>query len=193
MGDSAEREAGRELFIKSAADLATGIRHCLDHQLPLPALLLIYAGIDIMGSLGRPIGTKAGKNIGKTFKSWAATYLEPEQKLGCSAADLWAARNGLLHTYGPHSQLVRNRQAKRIIYAWGSADIDPLNEVIRERPDDIPTVAVHVQTLFWAFVEGMHAFVAALGEDPELGPAAYARAQESFFVNVSADPADHNP
>lgn len=138
-------QSGTQRHLSCAA-----IELCIDNKLIMPALVLLYSGIDVVGSLERKpdMGTKA------SFIQWVDTYMLKAKPLGCSAVDLYGARCGLLHTMAAESDLSRSGKARQVIYAWGSAKSEDLNTAGRllDRTDD---VSVHVNELFDAFKHGL--------------------------------------
>jgi len=80
--------------------------------------MLVYAAIDQMAWLS----VSDLESNGKDFKAWVDKYMLPKNPLGCSSSDLWAARNGLLHTGTAESRDTRNGNAKyKIHYTFGGA------------------------------------------------------------------------
>ncbi|MFI5399298.1 MAG: hypothetical protein ACHQ9S_27530 [Candidatus Binatia bacterium] len=86
------------------------------------ALILIYALIDILGSLTRldESGTAASGN----FRSFVVKYLLPRSQLGCTADDLWGARCGILHELDSQSDHSRSGRARTIIHMGGLEQTD---------------------------------------------------------------------
>jgi hypothetical protein len=60
----------------------------------MPALILIYAGIDIFASLARPKSKK--KVTRKNFIEWCEKYIPPSGKLSCTGIDLTSELNSKL-------------------------------------------------------------------------------------------------
>jgi hypothetical protein len=73
------------------------INLCLSNNLRMPALVLIYSGIDMLAALGRP---QSNPNVTrKDFINWCEHYLVPAGFNQCTPIDLYAARCGVVHTY----------------------------------------------------------------------------------------------
>ena len=70
---------------------------CLENSLLMPALVLIYNGIDTFAALNRE--AKKDKVTRDDFINWCDRYIFPGNNLECSGQDLYAARCGILHTY----------------------------------------------------------------------------------------------
>lgn len=76
------------------------------------ALILTYCWIDRMAWLSIPDEVSKGTH----FKQWVNKYLLDNNALSCNADDLWAARNGLIHTGSAESKDTNSNKAKRIFY-----------------------------------------------------------------------------
>jgi hypothetical protein len=152
------------------------INDCLERKQILPALVLLYTTIDVIGSLEHPRAT------GPTFKSWVATYMLPSG-LPCSAVDLYAARCGVLHTLTINSDLRRQGKARAILYAYGPASAENLAwlmglvDIKRKLNGDPPhdVITLHVSDLRDALVNGIEAYLGDLRSDPERREAVRAR------------------
>lgn len=134
---------------------------CLENKLILPALILIYSGIDIVGSLER----EEGETSKASFIKWANTYLLKEKSLGCSDQDLYAARCGILHTASAESNLSKSGKALKVYYAWGTAESNDLRKTgkLIDREDN---VVIHVSDLFTGFKLGITHHMKDISEDP---------------------------
>ncbi len=148
---------------KLTEGLLSAIKMCFKNRLHLPALILLYSSIDIMSWLNCD---KSSKDVTrKDFIDWVNDYLLPDQKIGCSAIDLYAARCGLVHTAMAESNLSRKGDAKGIIYSWGTGSKTKL-----QKCSDIlgySLVAIHFDTLFDAFCSGVEEFKRSLFNDLE--------------------------
>ena len=104
--------------------LFAAIELCLERKLILPALMLIYAIIDVCGSFERqePEGTKA------SFGRWVESYMLKAKPMACSGIDVFGARCGILHTMAAESDLSRRKKANRILYVWGNAKVELLDK-----------------------------------------------------------------
>src|SRR5262249_22204392 len=81
----------------------------------IPALILAYSTIDAFASLAR---NDPEESTSADFKAWVGTYLVPGSELEgrVTPDELWAARCGLLHTFGPEARDVRKKGVRRVIY-----------------------------------------------------------------------------
>lgn len=171
----------QQAFESVTGDLVSAIDSLLRSELRLPALLILYAGIDIMASLNRP---ESRSEVNPSdFLEWADRYLLHGTHLACSSEDLYGARCGLMHTYTAESRSSRSGKANQIWYAWGTGRVDDLQELI-DAADDVPSaVAVHVDDLFHAFRRGVKLFKRSLYDDPKKANLVYERANK-FFANM---------
>lgn len=117
-----------QLFEENLAGHLRAIQLCLENHLRLPAVTLIYTGIDVVSNLGRPEGKEQANR--HDFEARAEKYMACVSRLGVSGRDLYAARCGVVHSYTFNSRLSRNQEARRIIYAWGCATTDKPNAIL---------------------------------------------------------------
>ena len=82
----------------------------------LPLLILVYSAIDQLSWL---VAERNEHGPGD-FKAWVNKYIKPEDTLNCTAEQMWAARNGILHMGTAESKNTRNG-VKKIGYFIGSA------------------------------------------------------------------------
>ena len=144
----------------------------------MPALILIYSGIDIFASLGRPEQKKAADR--NDYIDWCNRYL-PLATLGCDAIDLYAARCGVVHAYGMGSSLSEAGKAVEIIYSWGTANPEDLRRILAQLK--VPEKRVlHIETLATAFSNGLAVFLKELESDAEKRKMVVRRAGK-FFKN----------
>lgn len=112
-------------------------------------LLLLYAGIDTMAWLS----VSEEESSGQDFQRWVEDYmLTPNGQLipNVTAADLWGARCGLLHTGAPESRDFRKGRAKKLFYTNNV-------EIIATMPTDI--VVVSIENLGRAFASALVWFI----------------------------------
>src|SRR4051812_8319969 len=117
-----------ETFRHNTDQLVFGIHHCLRLKLILPALILLYTGFDVMGS----VESQPGEGTRASFTRWVEKYVLVQGTLPCTALDLYAARCGVLHTFTAEADLVANQKARRIIYAWGTGNQDDLQTAVQD-------------------------------------------------------------
>lgn len=168
-------------LIDNLVGLDDAVGLCIDGRRILPALTLIYAGLDIVASLERvpTEGTRAA------FVRWVEKYLRPEGTLGCTAMELYAARCGVLHTFSAESDLSRAGRAREILYAWGDADAEVLRAAAA-KVGNTTSVVVHFNSLRLLFRAGVEAWWAEVGTDPNRAAEVASRAGK-WFMHMSKD------
>lgn len=149
-----------------------GIQLCLSESLVVPALALLYSGIDVLGYLGSS-QTCASR---KTFIDWSTNYLAAFiGDRGISGADLYSARCGVLHTGQATSNMVASGQARELWYRFrGESHVNLLTNSSQ------PAVLIDIEELATEFESAMENFVSDVGNKPMLASRAEARA-EVFF------------
>lgn len=139
--------------------LIIAIDVCLEKELFMPGLILLYSTIDIMAAINS-ISIRAGR---KAFVEWVDEYLLPESGLACSAADLYGGRCSLIHTLSPESNLSRKGKAKEIAYIAKTKPEDKLDKRIT---GPVNTVIVDVEKLLVAFRKATLRFMNDVLKDP---------------------------
>jgi hypothetical protein len=157
------------------------IRVCLEHNFRMPALALIYCGIDVFANLSRP--AENAEVTQADFVSWAKRYMECEKSLGVSGLDLYAARCGILHTYTMDSRLSTKGRAKRIMYAWGSKSTEGPMTLLRQL--GFSEVMSKIEELFGAYLHSIEVFGKALDDDPKLAALVAERGRKLFTDQTS--------
>jgi hypothetical protein len=157
------------------------IRLCLENHFRMPALALIYCGIDVLANLSRPADNPEVTQ--SDFVNWAERYMECEKLLGVSGLDLYAARCGVLHTYSMDSRLSTKGRARPIVYAWGDKNPDEPMKLLRAQGR--PEVMIKMEALFSAFLYGIEAFGKALDDDPKLESLVGQRGRKLFVDQTS--------
>jgi hypothetical protein len=157
------------------------IRLCLDNHLRMPALALIYCGIDVFASLSRPASCAAVTS--SHFIYWAERDMECEKLLKVSSIDLYAARCGILHTYIMDSSLSRKGRSRRIIYAWGDKNAEEPTKLLQEL--GFSEVMIKIEALFSAFLHGIDVFANVLMTDQGLAALVTERGRKLFLEQAS--------
>jgi hypothetical protein len=174
-------QLGSRGIISKIEPHVAAIRLCLENHFRMPALALIYCGIDVLANLSRPADNP--KVTRPDFENWAERYMECEKLLEVSGLDLYAARCGILHTYTMDSPLSTTGRARPIVYAWGGKNPDePMNLL---RALGRPEVMIKIETLFSAFLHGIESFEKALNDDPKLESLVGQRGQKLFVDQTS--------
>jgi len=172
--DDLPETAGVSDLGKDLTDLIRAARLCLGQQLPLPALMLLYAGIDTAGWLAAD-----DPKDPKRFTEWVDRYLLPRLAPNVTALELWAARCGVLHTMTAESDLSAAHRVRRLSYSWGSGPLDLHDRLAREGFSDTKA-AVRVEALIDAFEAGLNAFSEDLAVNPDRRATVEQRAKSAF-------------
>ncbi len=153
-------------FYQNTIELLESIDDLLQKRRVLPCLTLLYTGIDIIAALERDPneGTKAA------FLRWAGQYMNPEASLRCSALELYADRCGILHTFTSDSDLSRQGKVRKILYAWGTAQPEPLDRAVALL-GSADAVGVKIESLITTFRNGLADYL----QDVQADQTRYAR------------------
>ncbi|MBM2811083.1 MAG: hypothetical protein HW416_1842 [Chloroflexi bacterium] len=146
---------------RNFAALLMAIEDCLEKRYILPALVLLYTGIDVIAFLER----QPSEGVRSSFTRWTEDYLLRAKPLPCTADELYAARCGVLHTFTADSDLSRRSKLRRIYYAWGTAaakDLQRTSHVLGRQA----TVAVHISDLVEALRLGLAQYLDLLDREP---------------------------
>ncbi len=146
-------------------EFTSSIRLVLDAKHTLPALVMLYAAIDIIGSLLRPESETDTK--GAYFKKWVNEYMLVQSNVRFSAEDLWGARCGLLHTHSPSSMLSRKGAARQLQYTRGPLP-PPMMQAIKRVEQEGKKIFVDVDVLNQLFESGVRRFLDAIQRNSNL-------------------------
>lgn len=142
----------------------------------MPALILIYSGIDIFASLS--ISKDKRKATRQDYIDWCNNYILSNRDLGCHGIDLYAARCSIVHTYTMNSNLSENGKATEIVYSWGKAEPDELQAKLDLA--GLNACVVHLDTLAAALREGVTVFIEELEHDKSKADLVINRARKLF-------------
>lgn len=145
----------------SISQLIAAIRMCLKNEQYLPALILIYSGIDMAGWLD---SDNPNERVDKTFTSWTDKYLLVSKKLECTSTDLYSARCGVLHRLNPDSRISETGNAKLIAYTYGTKT-NILKDAIKNNNKASKYVAIHINDLFEVYLLGLKTFFNEIKKD----------------------------
>jgi hypothetical protein len=148
-------------IINGKRGMLKGIDVCIEAQCLVSAVALIYSAIDALSALTRPVTAKDTER--SIFINWVEKYIRPEKSLGCTAADLYGARCGVLHNYGAESKLMREGKAKALFYKWKDGP-DP--DTARVLPTNAVTICL--EDLRAALGNSVTEFLAHVEADSEL-------------------------
>ena len=170
-----------QVFSRNVDEMLKAFRLCRLHHLYIPALLLAYAGIDILASLDPP---EEDAKTRERFIAWIEKYFLPNSELTVNAIDLYAARCAVVHTFGPESDLANKGEARRFVYAFGDSTAEDIQQAIQKVGMPNADIAVHIHTIFDAFERSVWVFRKAVLTDPNLR-ARVERNSRRFFSGVS--------
>jgi hypothetical protein len=167
MLNAMEHPTPQQALSERIKDFTISIKLLLDARHTTPALIVMYAAIDIFGSLLRSeteIDT-VGKAAGY-FKKWVNDYILGHSQLTCTAEELWGARCGLLHTHTASSKVSRRGTARQLHYSRG-----PLPANTQQGIRSVSAkgkLFVDVDVLYAAFEDGTRRFLTDIARDPQL-------------------------
>jgi hypothetical protein len=168
------------LIPKYTEQMRRGIDLCLNEALVVPALALLYAGIDVLGFLGST-GPRATR---QTFIRWADKYMaEFLDTRGIGGLDLYSARCGLLHTGQAPSDMVDSGNARELWYRFhGDAHVNLMTDTLH------PAVLIDVEELIEAFDRGISRFMTDVEANPDIGVDAEEKANRFFRQGLLLGP-----
>jgi hypothetical protein len=149
-----------EMFYRHMIDLLESIDDAYNKARYMPCLVLLYSGIDVAASLESPDDA-----VGKRFMEWVDRYMLNHGALGCSSADLYGARCGVVHTFTPESDYFKKGRACQVAYAFGNTDVNKLRTAAQLGGLD-KIVSIHVHDLIDAFRNGFADFYEEVQNDP---------------------------
>jgi hypothetical protein len=153
-----------ERFTTTIKELVDALQDARQSERSFPALLLLYASMDIISSLSRP--TDKEDTCRKIFKAWIDTYMLPGSGLPCSSDDIYGARCGMLHTLSPSSKDSRLGTARRLAYVDKVDEVQRMQKVLRSKGDD--AIVISLPDYVTAFYTGVLTFLAAMKADNDL-------------------------
>lgn len=127
----------------------------------IPAVMLTYSAIDILGSLSRPDPKQDATGI--DFQNWVSTFMLPGSQLTTSALDLWAARCGFLHCLSPYSSLSRRGKAQEICYTLTRESSETANAAAKTSGQKV--IVVFVPDFLGAYFIGAQRFAEKVEHD----------------------------
>jgi hypothetical protein len=145
-----------ENLYKDYYELIQAADECVNKHLLVPALVLIYTGIDTVSWMA---SEDVNESVGARFKNWVDAWMLVKGKLDCTAEELYAARCGVLHTLTPNSALSEKKGVRKIAYAWGTAKREMLEESIAFVSMNNRIASVHLEDLYWSFREGFADYI----------------------------------
>lgn len=166
-------------FDNHAEHLLGAIRLCLQRKYTVPAMMLIFAGIDGMAWLYRE---HEGRNNATDFQQWVDKFLIPHHTSGTvTSVDLWSVRCGLLHEQSSNSDLTRKGRARAFLYT--DKDRNPVFPSTGQWVK--PPLYLNAASMVDAFENGIRRFRGFI-ETSERRESILARCVEWFDYGVTA-------
>jgi hypothetical protein len=125
------------------------------------ALIILYSAVDTLAWANLPSGDVHQKD----FIAWVDNYIKPEDKLGCTAEDLYGARCGLVHSGAAESQKSRKGEAEELWYATSPHSISLLEEYATQ--NNQRAKVVYFTELLSAFVDAAQKFNDEISKDEQ--------------------------
>jgi hypothetical protein len=165
---------GTETGVRNFDALRMAIGVCVSANSALPALMLVYAGIDIAGALYS--SDTDYRASGAKFKAWVTRFMLGRLNNAVTADELWRARCGAVHVYGPSSNhppaanQSPPREISYVIFTPEKADwqrtLDELHRVTGDQPTAANAVLLSVQEIAAAFDQGWQEMLVEVRRDP---------------------------
>lgn len=171
-------------FGRNNAEMLDAAEHCLALQRFMPALVLMYSHIDAL-AWSAAAATEAAVRI--RFEQWVTHWLLPRLPSYAdeiTATDLYAARCAVLHTLTGKSDLSKAGRAREIAYAWGTGQIDVLQNGLARSSGGAKIVALHYDDLLGSLRSAVADFFEAAKTDKEIA-AALANAASQHYTSIS--------
>src|ERR1041385_4288356 len=174
----------RQLLYSKTADLLRGIQICLTDDLWVPALILLYSGIDAMAWLNR--NSSLEDTSRSDFIEWADRYMERGGCLIVSSQELYAARCALVHSMTNTARSNRQNGVRRVSYHRHGGTIPGLTSPSPKpfRPTDVGT-DIDVDELVDSFTDGVKRFIADVEERSRLRTVVHERISRFYLRRVS--------
>ena len=148
-------------------------------------MVLVYSLIDSMAWVAEPRST----NLRTRFENWVSRWLAPRLPVSTppvSPTDLYGARCALLHTGTGVSDLFKSGKARRVLYAWGNANVKLLEYAIATGAVPSNHVALHCDHFLIATRLAVADFMDEAEKDPVLAGRLKAAAQLQYTNVPSA-------
>jgi hypothetical protein len=172
-------EGAISAFTANLISLLDAVDQCLQKQLVLPTLALIYTGIDVVASLER----KDSDGVQEYFTQWTDRYLLPHLDANVTALDIYAARCGIIHHFSATSRLFQQGRARQIAYAWGNASVAELRKAVMRTGRKMP--ALHLSLLAKAYRLAVADWIDDISKDPARASLVESRSESQWFKNLT--------
>lgn len=167
IGKSTDDIKAEDAFVAATTEIIWTMHDLRKSRKMFPTLVLLYASIDVFGSLVRPKSNP--DTSGEYFRKWVDLYLLGGHNLPTSSEDLWGARCGLLHTHTASSQNSRKGNARELHYYIGNGDKDLAKYMQAEfQKNNQSKIPLDLDMLFDAFIDGLMRFAKDVQTDAAL-------------------------
>ena len=153
-----------EAFQRNFVQVIKAAKLCLDQDLQIPALVLVYSLID---TFAWAVAGPREKNARTHFESWVNRWVCARAPLPCTPTELYAARCAVLHTLTSKADLNASGNIRQVVYAWGPAKLSVLEDSIKVISQK-DLVGIHINELLDAVVAGMDRTFTAADTDTRL-------------------------
>ncbi len=145
-------------------DIKDAFQTLLDKPNKQPALLMMYAFIDICAALANVDGKTKNQDI---FVAYLQTFMTPGSQRAMPPLQLWAARSALLHTFSPLGRLTGPGKSRPTFYYAWDEDKDRVRQSLEAHGyrdfallaiNDIKTTAIWTFNGFFRQVENDETF-----------------------------------
>ena len=132
--------------------MCADVRFLLEHDRPIPAVILLFAALDAMAHLGRPTNQDAGS--GRDFQDWVQRYFRVPGQTAVTPEEWWAARCATIHTYGAYARSHKKPGVRAMNWTTGDTP-----GTLEKQTKVGPIVFVNVQAMHAALVKGAEEFL----------------------------------
>lgn len=123
----------------------------IDQQCWGAAVVLIFAGIDAMANLARPVEKEF--NDAEDFKEWVKRYLILKGQTQITPDEWWVARNAITHTFGAYAKGHKKNGIR--LLGWMDHAVPPV--IYKHNKQDL--ILVSIKGLRDAFFKGIETFL----------------------------------
>ena len=164
--------AGAESYV-AILELSAEIGRAWNGDAFTAAVAMVYVGIDTMALLSCPLGQ--AEQTKNDFMAWVDAYLraDPASDYQYEATDVYAARSGLLHSYGSLAKDHRKSQPPRQFCYIDNGQ--------HHKDETARVVVISVAALIDDYFRATESFVSAIFKDPALKQRVDSRVHNLFL------------
>ncbi len=150
-----------------------GIKVSMDNECFSSVVILIYAAIEAMANLNRPVKQKQVE--AKDFIEWVDKYINIEGNERVTGEEFYSARCAIIHTYGAQSRRTIAGKARIVGYVEGGKPPVRFDPNISKN-----IVLVDIRALSEAFYKGVDKFLIEIYADDKKRPIVERRVESLF-------------